>query len=124
MFAAFMENEKVSNETKQQVIDRCYALFETWPAGKNILERYEKEMKGENIGIIQNVSFSITDAFDNLKSKQDFVDAMPMEKAGDDKFISFETIDFDRLMLTSEEQGKENVLTMNFTFMMNIILHI
>lgn len=114
MFAAFMENEKVSNETKQQVIDRCYALFETWPAGKNLLERYEKEMKGENIGIIQNVSFSITDAFDNLKSKQDFVDAMPMEKAGDDKFISFETIDFDRLMLTSEEQGKRECTNNEF----------
>lgn len=114
MLNAFMENNKISNELKQKVLERCEELFSSYPDGLEMLSRYEDELNGGIHNPIDKIKFWITDKIDKMKAERDLIEILPEYKLGTESFINFDEIDFDALLAESTIQGETECTNNDF----------
>ncbi len=106
IFHDFMENSKISKETKQAIINRCKVLVKDWPEGKKLIDRYDRQLNGRDNPVF-NFIYSIRDKFDEMQLKVKYVRDFPPLKHLKRGRVIFGEIDFNRLLAISGQQGKE-----------------
>lgn len=107
-FDEFIKNKQISSDTKRQIVDRCENMLSADPHEQKVVQMYDAAYLKGSYNLLDRLYLFADNLFWTIKTKRDAVRYVRRDKAFVNPQVKAESIDFDQLMVSEEQEGKAN----------------